>query len=58
LSSHLVVTLRIETDHADEDLHEDLFTRIRALLEDELVYGSLAQEENPAFGLECSYHLE
>lgn len=58
MSSFLVITLRIETDHEDSDLHDELFTQIRTFLEDELVYGSLAQEENPAFGLECSYHLE
>ena len=58
MASYLVMTLRIETDHEDPALHEDLFTQIQTLLEEELVYGSLAQEENPAFGLECSYHLE
>ena len=50
--------LRVDTDHPDEHSAEELYARLRDMLEDEFVNGALADEANPVFDLELSYHTE
>ena len=58
MASTIVFTLRVETDHFDTYTHEELYAHLRDLLEDEFVNGSLADESNPVFDLELTYHME
>ena len=58
MSAAIVFTVRVETDHHDPASASELHSRLLDLLEDQLVNGALADGDNPASGLEITYHLE